>query len=251
MSFVFCNLNNFIILADPLISAYQQQQATSQSQIDQEESSRNATRRSSLNETSTSPNLTPNSLRRASNTRGALQTVSRRTVHPARQSAQPGQDPHLFLNASLTDPPPNVFPSAEIMDQSYIVLQSQDSGRPRSAGERLFKARPSLDQIPENTEGTQSVSTSKLSIKNEDEGLLSRKIRMAGRFFDLMTAYSDLDHPLCDECASTVTEMLNQKLEEAVKEKSIVEEALESEEWANLSPEQLAALQTEITAVCI
>lgn len=53
----------------------------------------------------------------------------------------------------------------------------------------------------------------------EQKGSLSHRLKIAGKLFELMSGVSDVDHPLCQDCADELMVKLEKRLYEVRKEK--------------------------------
>ncbi|KAJ3300076.1 Beclin-1 [Borealophlyctis nickersoniae] len=54
---------------------------------------------------------------------------------------------------------------------------------------------------------------------DQNKGSLSYRLKVAGKLFDLISGVSDVEHPLCQDCAEELTIKLEKKLSEVRKEK--------------------------------
>ncbi len=80
------------------------------------------------------------------------------------------------------------------------------------------KLRPYSKTIPESTNGASEKGQTDDAY---DEGPISSDMERANRLFEIMSARSDIDHPICVECTTLLVRGLEQRLEVAGKERDV------------------------------
>ncbi|KAJ3110815.1 Beclin-1 [Phlyctochytrium bullatum] len=84
----------------------------------------------------------------------------------------------------------------------------------------------------------------------ENKGSLSHRLKVASRLFDILSGVSEVDHPLCQECADELTVRLEKRLSELRKDRESYAAYLqsledESTEEFKESPEDLETLKEQ------
>ncbi|TPX40957.1 hypothetical protein SeMB42_g03103 [Synchytrium endobioticum] len=72
-----------------------------------------------------------------------------------------------------------------------------------------------------SSSATLATSTTANPSTSEQRGNLSHRLKTAGKLFDLISGVSQVDHPLCQECADELTIMLEKRLSEVRKERDV------------------------------
>ncbi|TPX32813.1 hypothetical protein SmJEL517_g04138 [Synchytrium microbalum] len=82
-----------------------------------------------------------------------------------------------------------------------------------------------LSRSQVNATPSASASSSNLPLQQQDSsqqrGNLSHRLKTAGKLFDLISGVSQVDHPLCQDCADELTIMLEKRLSEVRKERDV------------------------------
>ncbi|KAL9086172.1 MAG: hypothetical protein Q9165_007237 [Trypethelium subeluteriae] len=78
------------------------------------------------------------------------------------------------------------------------------------------------------------------------EGLLSQKAEANARLFDILSSRSDIDHPVCAECAELLVEGLEKRLASATRERDAYVQYVKQTSISIPSPEDLDEAQQEL-----
>ena len=97
-------------------------------------------------------------------------------------------------------------------------LSSED--KPKNSSDLKVAYKVSPVQFAESTNGNEFLligdsTTSNCTMKSSGKvisGKLSDKIKMASQLFDILSEQSDVDHPLCEECADFVIDQMDHEL---------------------------------------
>ncbi|KAI8919945.1 autophagy protein Apg6-domain-containing protein [Powellomyces hirtus] len=82
----------------------------------------------------------------------------------------------------------------------------------------LSKSQVSLLQLPAGGRGADE----------QQRGSLSHRLKTAGKLFDLLSEATEVDHPLCEDCADELMMRLEKRVHESRKEKQAYESYLET-----------------------
>ena len=79
----------------------------------------------------------------------------------------------------------------------------------------------SRSQVTVPPASQQSIPPGKSTTPRDEQqkGSLSHRLKIAGKLFDLISGVSDVDHPLCQDCADELVMKLEKRLGELKKEK--------------------------------
>ncbi|KAJ3412956.1 hypothetical protein HDV05_008671 [Chytridiales sp. JEL 0842] len=111
------------------------------------------------------------------------------------------------------------------IQDSFVVLSKSHAG-PAGSSSVSTVTRPQAGGI----------------LPSEHKGSLSHRLRVAGKLFDLISGVSDVDHPLCQDCAHELTIKLEKKLSEVRKERdcyTVFLAKLKEEEEQKAKPKSL------------
>ncbi|KAJ3054408.1 autophagy protein 6 [Rhizophlyctis rosea] len=82
----------------------------------------------------------------------------------------------------------------------------------------VMLSRSQVAVLPPSSQ--QSIPGGKATQKDDQQkGSLSHRLKIAGKLFDLISGVSDVDHPLCQDCADELVMKLEKRLGELKKEK--------------------------------
>ncbi|KAF8846890.1 APG6-domain-containing protein [Acephala macrosclerotiorum] len=112
---------------------------------------------------------------------------------------------------------------------------------------------PSVVKSPEDTNPRNRRHDEVLAIDGDDEGkAMSQDMERASRLFEILSARSDIDHPVCTECTDLLVSGLQRRLEAATKERDAyvsflkqVNAEIPTEEEVQESQEALARARKE------
>ncbi|KAI9290111.1 autophagy protein Apg6-domain-containing protein [Umbelopsis sp. AD052] len=75
---------------------------------------------------------------------------------------------------------------------------------------------------------------------------MSRRLKVANKLFDIMSAKSDIDHPMCQECTDILLESLRRQLEDVSRERDCYIEFLKKVSESKIDPAEEKILRKEI-----
>jgi len=75
---------------------------------------------------------------------------------------------------------------------------------------------------------------------------LSRRLKVANKLFDIMSAKSDIDHPMCQECTDILLESLRRQLEDVSRERDCYIEFLKKVSESKIDQAEEETLRKEI-----
>lgn len=112
---------------------------------------------------------------------------------------------------------------------------------------------PSVVKSPEDTNPRNHRHDEVLALDGQDEGkAMSQEMERASRLFQILSARSDIDHPICTECTDMLVAGLQHRLEAATKERDAyvnflkqVNAEIPTEEEIQESQEALAKARQE------
>ncbi|KAF8923939.1 autophagy protein 6 [Dissophora ornata] len=84
---------------------------------------------------------------------------------------------------------------------------------------------------------------------NIDRNAKANRLRITGKLFDLMSAKSDIDHPLCHECAEMLLDSLAKQLRDVSKERDCYIDFLRTVNSNVASDVEMEALEDEIKQI--
>ncbi|KAH8553449.1 autophagy protein Apg6-domain-containing protein [Umbelopsis sp. PMI_123] len=86
------------------------------------------------------------------------------------------------------------------------------------------------------------------TLKSEEarNNSMSRRLKVANKLFDIMSAKSDIDHPMCQECTDILLESLRRQLDDVSKERDCYIEFLKKVSESKIDPAEEKILRKEI-----
>ncbi|KAF9189942.1 autophagy protein 6 [Haplosporangium sp. Z 767] len=84
---------------------------------------------------------------------------------------------------------------------------------------------------------------------NTDRATKANRLRTTGKLFDLMSAKSDIDHPLCHECAEMLLALLAKQLRDVSRERDCYIDLLRTINSNVASDAEMKALEDEISQI--
>lgn len=81
---------------------------------------------------------------------------------------------------------------------------------------------------------------------NMDRNAKANRLRTTGKLFDLMSAKSDIDHPMCHECAEMFLDALSKQLRDVSRERDCYIDFLRTVNSNVASDAEMEALENEI-----
>jgi beclin len=78
---------------------------------------------------------------------------------------------------------------------------------------------------------------------------MSRRLKVANKLFDIMSAKSDIDHPMCQECTDILLESLRRQLDDVSGERDCYIEFLKKVSESKIDPAEEKMLRKEIEEV--
>ncbi|KAI8584800.1 hypothetical protein K450DRAFT_168256 [Umbelopsis ramanniana AG] len=75
---------------------------------------------------------------------------------------------------------------------------------------------------------------------------MSRRLKVANKLFDIMSAKSDIDHPMCQECTDILLESLRRQLDDVSRERDCYIEFLKKVSESKIDPAEEKILRKEI-----
>jgi hypothetical protein len=89
------------------------------------------------------------------------------------------------------------------------------------------------------------------TLKSEEarNNSMSRRLKVANKLFDIMSAKSDIDHPMCQECTDILLESLRRQLDDVSKERDCYIEFLKKVSESKIDPAEEKILRKEIEEV--
>ncbi|KAF9105549.1 autophagy protein 6 [Mortierella sp. GBA35] len=114
------------------------------------------------------------------------------------------------------------------------------NGGPSNGGSSAASRLKSLSGGPGN-DGMESL--------HADRTAKANRLRTTGKLFDLMSSKSDIDHPLCHECAEMLSDSLARQLRDVSKERDCYINFLRIVHSNVASDEEMEALEAEIKQI--
>ncbi|KAG0261720.1 autophagy protein 6 [Mortierella polycephala] len=84
---------------------------------------------------------------------------------------------------------------------------------------------------------------------NTDRTIKANRLRTTGKLFDLMSAKSDIDHPLCHECAEMLLALLTKQLRDVSRERDCYIDLLRTINSNVASDAEMKTLEDEISQI--
>ncbi|KAI4122463.1 MAG: hypothetical protein LQ338_005806 [Usnochroma carphineum] len=155
----------------------------------------------------------------------ASSALSKRVIPAPRQGI--GSQPAMAAStkAGLKDNPA----------MSFVMLTDSQLVPPQSVTNQYSNPRPKQDS-----------STSELS-DTDATPPLSQQIQSSTRLFEILSARSDIDHPICTECTDLLLSSLQSRLSSAQKERDVYISFLKSLNATPPSPSQLQKAQKSLS----
>ncbi|KAL9107664.1 MAG: hypothetical protein Q9227_007471 [Pyrenula ochraceoflavens] len=126
-------------------------------------------------------------------------------------------------------------------DMSFVMLTESQVAPDRQSGS-VVQLPGALSPVgrgkPEGKMNGQAETAEQKSFSSE--------IEKAARLYSIISAHSDIDHPICAECTDLVVESMNQKVQEATKQRDAYSSFLRQLKSSLPSDEDLQAAQTTL-----
>ncbi|KAK8927405.1 Vacuolar protein sorting-associated protein 30 [Metarhizium anisopliae] len=120
---------------------------------------------------------------------------------------------------------------------SFIYLTESQVGHPQPPVKELPTAAPALARRPSSTQ--ESISTSQQSSRGDEMDRINR-------LFEILSARSDIDHPVCVECTDLLIDGLQRKLQVASKERDAYVRHLRQVKTERPSTDEMKARQERL-----
>ncbi|RUS21347.1 autophagy protein Apg6-domain-containing protein [Endogone sp. FLAS-F59071] len=159
-----------------------------------------------------------------------LDPVSRRvipspTAHPSSSSSHP-------RSAHSLPPGPA---------ESYIMLTRSQIGSPTTT--------PSSSDHTTAASNGPAPSSSSEDNQQRNNHSLSHHLKVANRLFDIMSARSDIDHPMCQECTDMLLDSLSRQLADVSRERDCYIDFLKKVNSGIISDEEQEDLKKDIAEI--
>ncbi|KAF9438873.1 autophagy protein 6 [Entomortierella beljakovae] len=114
-------------------------------------------------------------------------------------------------------------------------------------GNQYMNTKPTINRLRSPTNGAGD-DTGSMHI---DRNTKSNRLRTTGKLFDLMSSKSDIDHPLCHECAEMLLDSLAKQLRDVSRERDCYIEFLRTVNSNVASDAEMEELENEIKQIQI
>ncbi|RUS29969.1 autophagy protein Apg6-domain-containing protein [Jimgerdemannia flammicorona] len=167
-----------------------------------------------------------------------------RRKNPATPQSQRGMEP---VSRRII-PLPSTQPSSSA---SRLRGSQRDSlaGGPTESFVMLTRSQIASPMVtPSSSAHTATTNNGVVSSGEDAQGrnLLSNRLKVANRLFDIMSSRSDIDHPMCQECADMLTESLTKQLTDVSRERDCYIDFLRKVNSSTVSNEEQENLKREI-----
>lgn len=160
-----------------------------------------------------------------------LDPVSRRVI----------PSPTTHHSASSSHPRSSLPPGPA---ESYVMLTRSQIGSP-------ITTPSSSDHTAAAANNGPVPSSSNEDNQQRNNHSLSHRLKVANRLFDIMSARSDIDHPMCQECTDMLLESLSRQLADVSRERDCYIDFLKKVNSGIMSDEEQEDLKKDIAEVRI
>ncbi|KAF9111084.1 autophagy protein 6 [Mortierella sp. AM989] len=184
-----------------------------------------------------------------SNTRITCQDSN---LHPTMDAAES----FIMLQKGNTSDPNHLQHHNSLNSQAYYSRgsishpghgnSSDRSGNNSSVnGGQASSAGPTINRLKSPADGMSD------DMSSMDRTAKANRLRTTGKLFDLMSAKSDIDHPLCHECAEMLLDSLAKQLRDVSRERDCYIDFLRTVNSNVASDAEMEALENEIKQIQI